>query len=72
MWWKITIFGLIAVIVLGTTLVYLDKRSFDGKVEKEGLRIPVKGEGVWELDSGSFTYIELQLTKLEYTVPEVY
>ena len=28
--------------------------------EMEGLRIPVKGEGVWGLDSGSFTYIELQ------------
>ncbi|MBS3787339.1 hypothetical protein KGY79_03985, partial [Candidatus Bipolaricaulota bacterium] len=35
MWWKITIFGLIAVIVLGTTLVFVDKRLFDRKVEKE-------------------------------------
>jgi hypothetical protein len=40
--------------------------------EMEGLRIPVKGEGVWELDSGDFTYIELQLTELEYGEPEVY
>ncbi len=39
--------------------------------EMEGLRIPVKGEGVWELDSGSFSYIELQLTELEYGKPEV-
>lgn len=40
--------------------------------EMEGLRIPVKGEGVWKLDSGDFTYIELQLTELEYGLPEVY
>jgi hypothetical protein len=40
--------------------------------EMEGLRIPVKGEGVWKLDSGDFTYIELQLTELEYGEPEVY
>ncbi len=40
--------------------------------EMEGLRIPVKGEGVWELDSGSFAYIELEVTELEYGVPEVY
>ncbi len=40
--------------------------------EKEGLRIPIKGEGVWKLDSGDFTYIELEVTELEYGVPEVY
>ncbi|MBS3792523.1 hypothetical protein KGY77_07780 [Candidatus Bipolaricaulota bacterium] len=40
--------------------------------EMEGLRIPIKGEGVWKLGSGDFTYIELEVTELEYGVPEVY
>lgn len=43
-----------------------------GYGKMEGLRIPVKGEGVWKLDSGDFTYIELQVTELEYGAPEVY
>ncbi|MCF7890119.1 hypothetical protein K9M78_02765 [Candidatus Bipolaricaulota bacterium] len=38
----------------------------------EGLRLPIKGEGVWKLDSVDFTYIELEVTELEYGVPEVY
>ena len=40
--------------------------------EMNGLRIPIKGEGVWKLDSGDFTYIELEVTELEYGAPEVY
>lgn len=40
--------------------------------KKEGLRIPTKGKGVWNLNSGDFTYIELEVTELEYDVPEQY
>ena len=35
MWWKITFIGLSVVIVLEVTLVYVDKRLFNSKVEKE-------------------------------------
>lgn len=37
--------------------------------EFEGLRLPTGGHGVWHLDSGEFTYIELQITDLHYNVP---
>ncbi|MFB6290267.1 MAG: DUF6544 family protein [Candidatus Bipolaricaulia bacterium] len=40
--------------------------------ERNGLRIPIKGKGVWKLDSGDFTYIELEVTELEYGVPKGY
>jgi hypothetical protein len=37
-----------------------------------GLRLPVKGEAVWRMNSGDFTYIKLEVTALEYNVTEFY
>lgn len=34
--------------------------------EFEGFRVPVRGEGTWKLDDGDFTYIDLQITDVEY------
>jgi hypothetical protein len=33
--------------------------------EFEGLRLPAGGHGVWHLDSGEFTYIELEITDIQ-------
>jgi hypothetical protein len=38
--------------------------------EFEGLKLPVRGHGVWNLSSGDLTYIELQLTEVEYNISE--
>lgn len=38
--------------------------------EFEGLKLPVRGQGVWNLSSGDLIYIELQLTELEYNRSE--
>lgn len=35
----------------------------------EGLRLPVRGRGVWQRQSGDFTYIELEVTEIKYDVP---
>jgi hypothetical protein len=32
----------------------------------DGLNLPVKGRGVWKLDGGDFTYIELEITGVTY------
>lgn len=32
----------------------------------KGIRLPVKGEGVWKLNSGDFTYIKLEIIDIEY------
>ncbi|NOX87897.1 MAG: hypothetical protein GXO77_02645 [Calditrichaeota bacterium] len=40
--------------------------------ELNGIRIPVKGEGVWLLESGDFSYIRLEVTDIEYNVPSLY
>lgn len=34
--------------------------------ELNGIRIPAKGEGVWNLDTGDFSYIDLEVTDIEY------
>jgi len=36
--------------------------------EFEGLKLPVRGQGVWNLSSGDLIYIELQLTEVEYNI----
>jgi hypothetical protein len=36
--------------------------------EFEGLRLPAGGHGVWHLDSGEFTYIELEITDIQFDV----
>jgi hypothetical protein len=37
-----------------------------------GLRLPSKGEAVWHLDSGDYSYIKLQITEVEYDNPSLY
>jgi len=39
---------------------------FTGYGEFEGLRLPVKGQGVWNLKEGDLVYIELEITELKY------
>ncbi|MFH1258203.1 MAG: DUF6544 family protein [Elusimicrobiota bacterium] len=40
--------------------------------EVNGLRLPVKGEAIWHLDTGDFCYIKLEVTDIEYNNPEMY
>lgn len=40
--------------------------------EFEGVRIPVRGSGVWHLESGDLTYIELEILEVEFDRPETY
>ncbi|HKJ66399.1 MAG TPA: DUF6544 family protein [bacterium] len=37
-----------------------------------GIRIPCKGEGVWNPDSGDFSYIRVEITDIEYNEPRLY
>lgn len=37
-----------------------------------GLRLPSKGEAVWHLDSGNYSYIRLEITDVEYDHPSLY
>jgi hypothetical protein len=39
--------------------------------ELNGLRIPTKGKGVWNLSSGDFSYIRLEVTDIEYNNPSM-
>lgn len=39
---------------------------FTGYGEFEGLRLPVRGQGVWNLEGGDLVYVELEITELEY------
>ncbi len=39
---------------------------FTGYGEFEGLRLPVRGQGVWSLKDGDFAYVELEITELHY------
>jgi hypothetical protein len=43
-----------------------------GYKELAGLRLPAKGEGVWHLESGEFSYIKLEITDIEYNNPSLY
>ncbi len=43
-----------------------------GYKEFSGTRIPYRGEGVWHLDSGDFSYIRVEITDIEYNEPELY
>lgn len=36
--------------------------------EFDGLRLPRSGRGVWHQDSGEFTYVELEVTAIQYDV----
>lgn len=37
-----------------------------------GLRLPSKGEAIWHLDSGEYSYIKLEITEVEYDNPSLY
>jgi hypothetical protein len=39
---------------------------FTGYGEFEGLKLPVRGKAVWILKEGHLTYVELEITELEY------
>jgi len=43
-----------------------------GYKEIKGIRIPFKGEGVWNLSSGDFSYIRLEVTDIEYNNSSIY
>jgi len=43
-----------------------------GYKEFHGITIPAEGEGVWDLPSGDFSYIRLEIMDIEYNVPEQY
>ena len=40
--------------------------------EFNGIRIPSKGQAVWHLESGDFSYIKLEVTEIEYNTPAIY
>jgi len=40
--------------------------------EINGIMVPVKGEAVWRLNSGDFSYIRLEITDIEYDNRSVY
>jgi hypothetical protein len=43
-----------------------------GYGEFNGLKLPVKGEAIWKMSSGDFSYINLEITDLEFNVAETY
>jgi hypothetical protein len=38
--------------------------------EFDGIRIPSAGVGIWKLDSGDFTYVEIEIQEIEYNNPQ--
>ncbi len=40
--------------------------------EINGMMLPTKGEGVWNLSSGDFSYIRVEITHIEYNNPSEY
>ena len=40
--------------------------------EFDGIRIPSAGVGTWKLDSGDFTYVEIEIQEIEYNNPQRY
>jgi len=43
-----------------------------GYGEFQGIRVPTRGQGVWKLDSGDFSYIRLEVIEIEYNEPGIY
>ncbi len=37
-----------------------------------GVRVPVKGEGIWKLESGDFSYVRLAIKEIDYNYPTVF
>lgn len=40
--------------------------------EMNDIMTPIKGEGVWNLSSGDFSYIRLEISDIEYNIPSIY
>ena len=40
--------------------------------EINGIMVPIKGEALWKLSSGDFSYIKLEITDIEYDNPSAY
>jgi len=41
--------------------------------EINGIMVPVRGEGVWKLSSGDFSYVRInEIPDLEYNNPNIY
>jgi hypothetical protein len=40
--------------------------------EFNGIRIPARGEGVWNLKTGDFSYYQFEITEIEYNKQDVY
>lgn len=40
--------------------------------EFNGLKLPVKGEAIWKMSGGDFSYISLEITGIEYNTTEIY
>lgn len=40
--------------------------------EFNSLKLPVKGEAVWKMSRGDFSYIKLEITALECNIAETY
>jgi len=40
--------------------------------EFHGIRIPQKGEGVWQLEPGDFSYVRITVTEIDYNNPNIY
>ena len=38
--------------------------------EFDGIRIPSAGVGIWKLDAGDFTYVEINIQEIEYNNPQ--
>ena len=40
--------------------------------EMNGIMVPIKGEALWKLSSGDFSYIKLEIINIEYDNPSAY
>jgi len=40
--------------------------------EFDGIRVPIRGEAVWNLESGDFSYIRLEVIEIDHNVPMPY
>ncbi|MDD2422291.1 MAG: hypothetical protein PHC60_09395 [Heliobacteriaceae bacterium] len=40
--------------------------------EFNGIKVPTKGEAIWRLKTGDFSYYQMELTGIEYNQPRVY
>ena len=58
--------------VNGVYIKYTWETPITGYGEFNGLKLSIKGEAVWKMSSGDFSYIELKVTELEYNTKEIF